>query len=107
MATRITDGWKPYTLYTIEDVPFGHFPAYPVGPATVRNGDWYVSISTNDAEPGAVSGAFKVISESPYRTERHPLDKVAFPDRDAAEKAQYEAGLTAYMVYDDSPYANA
>lgn len=104
---HVTDTPRPYKILTVEDVPFGQFPEYPVGPATVRSGDWCVSISTSDTEPGAISGAFKVITARPYKTERHPLDNVTFPDVDAARKAQYEAGLTAYMVYDDSKWAAA
>jgi hypothetical protein len=107
MAQHTTSPFRGgYTLYTVEDVPFGTFPAYPEGPAMVISGaGYYVSTTTNDQEPGARVGAFKVVSERPYRTERHPLDGVSFPDSEAARKAQYEAGLLAYMVYDDSEWA--
>ena len=105
---HVTDTRRPYKLVTAADgIEYGHYPAYPVGPAMVTNDNWHVSITTTDAEPGAVSGVFKILSMQPWETQPHELDKVTFPDVEAAYKAQYEAGVLAYMVYDDSKWANA
>lgn len=97
-----------HTLYTVDDVPFDHFPQYADGgPAMVVVDGWNVSVSTGAHIDGAVSGAFKVLIETPYTTLRHPLDEKPFPTQEAAKQAQYEAGLIAFMVYDDSKWANA
>lgn len=95
--------WK---LKTIADTPFGTYPPYPVGPAIVQNDDWNTSCMTGTHIEGAKISAFRVITENPYTTERHELDGQTFPNTETARRAQYEAGMIAYMVYDDSEWAD-
>lgn len=96
---------RTYTLKTVADVPFDAYPEYPVGPALVAVGDWCVSTTSGAHMDGVEAGAFQVVSERPYATRRHPLDGQMFPTREAARQAQYEAGVLAFMVYDDSRWA--
>jgi hypothetical protein len=94
-----------YTLKTVSDIPYGTYPAYPEGPALVAHTEWHVSTSTVNGATEATAGAFRVISQNPYKNERHELDGQTFPTSDLARQAQYNAGLLAYMVYNDNPWA--
>lgn len=101
-ASGFSRRWK---LVTAKDVPYGFYPEYPEGPAMVQNDGWNTSLTTGGDVDGARVNAFKVVSETPYVTERHELDGKTFPSREVARKAEYEAGLIAYMVYEDSGFA--
>jgi hypothetical protein len=85
-------------LWTVNEVPYGRFPTFADGgPATVCYGDWNVSYRTNDGKP--TIKVFKVISQSPYQSERHPLDGTEYDTFDDAQRVAYEAGVIAYLVY--------
>lgn len=113
---------RPYRLFTIEHVPFGHFPTYAEGgPATVSHtkwttsltgpatglyideikGDprWTVNVHYNPCQMGQVY--------DPEKTEYHSLDGQKFDTKEEADRAKYEAGLIAYMVYVDTDYVLA
>lgn len=95
-----------YTLYTREDLHYGAFPAYSDGgPAMVVVDGWSVSTTSGDGIDGVICGARKTVSVAPYRSEPHDLDGKPFPTHEAAMRAQYEAGLIAYMVYENSEWA--
>jgi hypothetical protein len=94
-----------YTLKTITDTPYGTYPPFEDGgPAMVQNEDWQTSTSTR--KEGARVSAFKVVCHESSQTTRHALDGQNFPTAEDARRAQYEAGLIAYMVYDDSKWAD-
>ena len=95
-----------YTLKTHPDTPYGTYPPYPEGPAVVQNNGWNTSCESGAHIDGAKVSAFRVVCEKPWTTERHALDGRIFPDQEAAQRAKYEAGLIAYMVYDDSEWAD-
>lgn len=96
---------RTWTLKTVVNVPFGTYPPYPTGPALVAHGGWNTSCTTGGDIDGVRVGAFKVITENPWTTERHELDGQIFPTSEEANRAKYEAGLIAYMVYDDTEWA--
>ena len=97
---------RPYTIKTVADVPFGSFPEYPVGPALITHAGWNTSLSHGAHINGFQVGAFKVISERPWVTEKHPLDGELYPTREAADRAKYDAGIIGFMVYDDTVWAS-
>jgi hypothetical protein len=96
---------RPEDRYILQNgVPFGTYPEWPEGPALVAVGEWCTSNITGSGIDGVRVSAFKVLSENPYRTERHPLDGQMYPDTRSANQAKYTAGLIAYMVYRDREY---
>lgn len=98
---------RPYTLKTVTDVPFGTYPEHlEGGPALVSLDGWNTSLTHGDGIDGFQVGAFKVISQSPWVTEEHELDGQVFPTNEEGQRAKYNAGLTAYMVYDDTVWAS-
>lgn len=100
---------RPYWLVYATDLPWDAFPTYDQGgPATVAADGWCCSTSfpaDHASGTGHRVNGFKVLSENPYRSERHWLDGAVFPTREQANRAQYEAGLTARFVYADSEWA--
>ena len=103
---------RPYRLYTIEHLPFDHWGEGETRPRTVVTDGWGKSTTGYDRLFGAILGA--EVPERPdevtlnvYRVpfspddERHPLDKTVWPTKRDADRAAYEAGITAFMVYED------
>jgi hypothetical protein len=101
-----------YRLYTSNHLSFDALPAYDEGgPRTAPIDGWTVSttitsiglpghaVSANDGRVtvGAHRGGFP---GSKYTPERHELDGTDYPTQRDAERALYEAGLTAFMVYE-------
>lgn len=92
---------RTYRLQTVADVPFGHYPDWDNGgPALVVVDGWGTSLSHGDGIDGYRVNAYRV----PWTGERHELDGTCYPTRELADKAKYDAGLIAYMVYTDRTY---
>jgi hypothetical protein len=105
-----------YRLYTVAELPFDALPAYPAGPARVAHTDWHTATSSLchglsspsvvAADDGMVAvratrgGYNKDGQYDPALVERHELDGQRFATQHAADRAVYEAGLTAFMVYE-------
>lgn len=104
---------RTYTLYTVADVPWGTFPSWDHGgPALVVVDGWGTSRTTGDGIDGHRVSAYKVpIQIRPGAPDGgivyHWLNGVICPTREQADRLRYEAGLLAYFVYDDSPWAPA
>ncbi len=90
-----------YRLYTIAHLPFDALPSYAEGgPAKVVLDPWDVSTtSPTEGEGGRVT--LNVYPATSRQTgERHPLDGTRYDDREDADRAAYDAGLLAFMVYE-------
>lgn len=97
----LTDSENRYVLQTVADVPFGYYPDWDHGgPALVVVDGWGTSLSHGDGIDGYRINAYRV----PYTGERHALDGTCYPTRSEADKAKYDAGLIAYMVYTNRTY---
>lgn len=101
-----------YRLYTRDELPFDDVPAViDGGPATVVIDGWGVSYSTNIEWPGGRPNAAETDGRwqlKAYKFEgpeegfaRHEIDGTIYEDRREATRAAYEAGLLAFMVYED------
>lgn len=89
-----------YRLLTVKDVPFDAFPTYRNGgPAKVVVTGASTSYTTGGGQPGARLSAY-VGREGGAPGEPHPLNGTRYPSVEDAERAAYDAGLTAFMVYD-------
>lgn len=106
-------GWTDgrYRLYTVDHVPFDFFPEYPEGPASVVHTTWCKSTSRLDrffSSPSVVAADDGLVTLNVYRFsgptdrtgERHPLDGTKYATTRDADRAAYEAGVTAFMVYE-------
>lgn len=100
---------RPYRLYTIEHVPYGHFPRYSEGgPAMVTSSvAWSKSTSSTSllwSSPSIAAAAaadpLPVTLNLRYQGAPHELDGTRYATQEAADQAAYEAGATAYMVYE-------
>jgi hypothetical protein len=104
---------RTYRLYTVADVPFDAFPQYADGgPSMVVNTEYGVSYSSTCkvlSSPGVVAADDGLVTlnayASPYTGEKHALDGTKYATQTDARRAAYEAGLLAFMVYDDSKHA--
>lgn len=101
-----------YRIWTVNEVPWGRFPSWPEGPPTVAHTEWGVSyprlcrwLSSPEvvaADDGMVElSVSRLQRNDDGRTEiiRHPLNGSKYATDDDAQRAAYEAGLTAYMLY--------
>lgn len=109
MATTRTTPLSTYTLYTVDDVPFGTQFDSPRRVGRVTTG-WNVSTtslckffsspSVVAADDGMITlNVFRYASATSRECERHPLDGTRYPSKEDADRAAYDAGLLAYMVY--------
>jgi hypothetical protein len=110
MQTASYDG--RYRLYTADHLPYDALPRYrDGGPATVTLEPWSVSYSGLDrmfssrsvveADDGQWElHVYRVISQSPYANEKHPLYGTKYPTMDDASRAAYEAGCLGLMIYE-------
>lgn len=98
-----------YRLWTISEIPFNWFPAYADGgPSQVVIDGWSKSVSYLDgffsspsvaaADDGKVTLHLRKIAQDGTR-EPHPLDGSKYDTKEDADRAAFEAGCTAYMVY--------
>lgn len=95
----ITGVTKVYRLFDHTQLNFGDLENPP---ATVVIGNWGVSYSETYGEDDVVLNAYRFApgtSEFFY----HPLNGTRYDTRNDARRAAFEAGLTAFMVY-DVPY---
>lgn len=105
-----------YRLYTVDSLPFDALPAYcDGGPAQVAHTDWAVAFprtcrvfsspSVVAADDGMITlDACKIplnldLTKDPLVVE-HPLNGTKYPTQRDADRAAYNAGLTAFMVYE-------
>lgn len=100
-----------YRLWTVQHIPFDRFERG--NPPLVVIDDWSISTESGlrlvydgfDPEPlygGMVQlNAHRIISWNPYQVEYHELHLSRYATRRDAERAAYEAGLMAYMIYTD------
>ena len=91
-----------YRLYTVEHIPFDAVPSYrDGGPGTVVVDGWCCSTTGWDHQGSVTANAFRFTSpDITTPPERHPLDGTKYPTQADAKRAQYEAGLLAFMVYE-------
>lgn len=114
-----------YRLYTVDHVPFDRFPSYSDGgPSTVTHNGWNISTSstcrvfsspsvvaaddgmhtlrvTRDGryvDTGVIGPHGTPVKE--YVVTRHPLDGTKYATKRDADRAAYEAGALAFMVYE-------
>lgn len=102
-------GVTRYRLYTVEHLPFGALPSYrDGGPAKVALPGWAVSTSTvsrlfSSSEvvaDGTVTLNLRQYQPDTFDYTPHALDKTTYPTQADADRASYEVGASAYMVYD-------
>ena len=111
-ATEYRD--SRYRLYTVEHLPFDALPSYrDGGPSTVVVNGWSTSTSSLCgvfSSPSVVAADDRKFTVSAHRVgdysnpgaqyaPKHPLDGQKFGTQTDADRALYEAGLTAKMVY--------
>lgn len=103
-----------YRLYTAEHVAFDALPTYrDGGPARVAHTDWSSSTSSlcrglsSPSVVAASDGRITINStrgghyeDGQYVVERHPLDGTHYATQTEANRATFEGGLTAFMVYE-------
>lgn len=111
-----------YRIWTVNEVPYGRFPTYadhgPSAVPMVTHTEWGVSYprlcrvlsppSVVAADDGKIELSISRIVEKPgnYDVIRHPLDGTKYDTDSDAQRAAYEAGVVAYMVYvkDEAKY---
>lgn len=93
---------KQYRLYTNEFADFDDFPEYPEGPGLVVVGGWGVSYSTGglDDDGRVTLRAYKCEGPEEGFLD-HELYGTKYDTRREASRAAFDAGLLAYMVYED------
>jgi hypothetical protein len=100
---------RPYRLYTIAHVPYGHFPRYSEGGPAMCTASALWSKSTNSVSlvlsswgiaAEAAANPLPVTLNLRWRGSSHELDGTRYATQDDADRAAYEAGATAYMVYE-------
>jgi hypothetical protein len=90
---------RKYRCYGIEHVPFDTYPAYwDGGPATVARDGWGVSYHSGYGIQGYELHAYEV----PFTGAKHELHGTLYASLRDASRAAYEAGLLAFLVYEDS-----
>lgn len=101
-----------YRLYTVDHLPFDALPSYgDGGPAKVVLDPWGTSTSSlcgfmsspsvAAADDGMVTlNVYRVDSPASQPMVRHPLDGTRYATTRDADRAAYEAGVTAFMVYE-------
>lgn len=107
MEHVMRDGKVRYHLVTFADgLPFDALPEYTDGgPSMVTVGGWCTSTTSGSHIDGVILGAHKPaeFSRDGQKVE-HPLHGAAFPNRTAARRAAYEAGLIQFMIYDGTEH---
>jgi hypothetical protein len=101
----ITSSPVGYHLVTFADgLPYGALPPYSEGgPALVTVGAWCVSTDTVSGEAGVISHVRNYPDGPHGKPSPHPvLDGQRFASREEARKAQYEAGVIQYMIYQET-----
>lgn len=102
-------GINRYRLYTVEHLPFGALPSYrDGGPASVAMPGWSKSTSTVSrlfSSSEVVADGTVTLNLRHYQPvtggyEPHALDKTTYATQADADRASYEVGASAYMVYD-------
>lgn len=89
-----------YRLYDRTHCDFDDFPAWPEGPGTVVHAGWGVSYSMPNSEhPKVVLHAYKFEGEEEGFA-KHELDGTEYDTKEDATRAAFEAGLLAFMVYE-------
>lgn len=114
------EGWRDgrYRIYTAEHIDFDALPSYSDGgPAKVAHDGWCVSYSSLSRAMSSASviaaddgmhtlsihrGAHyeQVDGETRYVAEYHPLDRTKYALQSDAQRAAFEGGATAFMVYE-------
>lgn len=90
-----------YRLYTVEHLPFDALPAYvDGGPAKVVLYRWATSTTFPTYVEGGGCTLDVTLNVSGPDGFRHPLDGTVYATIRDAEQAVYEAGATAFMVYE-------
>lgn len=107
-----------YRLYTHENVAFDDVTPYGEGgPSLVAHSDWHTSTSStsrlfSSREVVALDdgmhtvrasreGHYEMVDgEQRYVTVKHDLDGQKFATKRDADRAKFDAGLVAFMVYD-------
>ena len=87
-----------YRLYTVEHLPFDALPEYmDGGPPLVVIDPWAVSTSfpTDDSDGPQYTLHARTVDMEP-----HPLNGSRYATRRDADRAVYDAGLLAFMVYE-------
>ena len=113
---------RTYRLITVAEAPFDAFPPYSEGgPAKVTNTEYSVSTSSlcgvlsspevvqRDDRKHTLNLSRRVPGlplSDPGAYEKHPLDGTKYATQRDADRAAYEAGALAFMVYDDSRWAD-
>jgi hypothetical protein len=93
-----------YRLYTVEELPWDAVPTYAEGgPACAVIGGWHVAYQQEGGEPiwqllcRKLSMRYDSIGQI---AERHPLHGTHYPTLQDAQRAAYEGGALARMVYE-------
>ena len=89
----------PYRLYTVHYLPYDAVPSYmDGGPAKVVLEPW----ATTRVHPSSRADfQCSLKAYNPTTGERHPLDGTLYDSSEAADRAAYEAGLTAFFIPED------
>jgi hypothetical protein len=90
---------RKYRCYGIEHVPFDTYPDYwDGGPSIVVRDGWGVSYRSGGGIQGYELRAYRV----PFPGAKHELHGTRYADQRSATRAAYEAGLLAFLVYEES-----
>lgn len=88
-----------YILLTVADVPFDRYAPYERGgPPKVTNTEWSTSRTSGDRADGRVTLNVHRWDDAACASIKHLLDGTVYDTHRDAERAAYEAGLTAYML---------
>lgn len=89
---------REYRLYTVADCDYGDFQA-----STVTVGNWGVSYQSTYGEEGHTLHIYDcVLLRSQSEDYKHPLYGTVYPTQEDANRAAFEAGCLAYMVYEQA-----
>jgi hypothetical protein len=105
-----------YRLWTVSDVPFDFFPSRKKGgPNFTVHTKWRKSLTTTydsityENQIGGVELNISRFDDMTLKTPQriaHPLDGTEWETEEEADRAAYEAGVIAFMVYvrDEAKY---
>lgn len=87
---------RPYRLYTVEDVDYADFAGKA---STVTNTRWGVSYAHTYGEDGWTLNVYDVSNLPEEGIEYHALNGTRYAEKEDANRAAFEAGVLAFMVY--------
>lgn len=90
-----------YRLYTVDRLPFDALPPYEEGgPAKVVLNPWGCSTESSCCDDKITLKIYRVDGSVGQPMERHPLYGTRYDTRRDADRAAYNAGVTAFFVFE-------